>query len=136
MGQGDTLINAAIGTAVTVLLSFTGFSPLLGGGVAGYLQRDGRTSGAKVGAVSGLLASVLFLVFIVLFFGLFLVGIPAAGGGVMPGLPGGVELLVVLGIFVPFTIAWNVGLGALGGYAGAYIYEDRDGPSEPAEAVH
>jgi hypothetical protein len=133
MGQGDTLLNAAIGTAVTVLLSFTGFSPLLGGGVAGYLQRDGRTSGAKVGAVSGLLAAVLFLLFSVLFFGLFFVGLPVAG---MPGVPAGAELLVLLVIFVPFVFAWNVGLGAVGGYAGAYIYEDSTDPSEPAEAVH
>jgi len=132
MGQRDTFLNAGIGTAVTVLLSFTGFSPLLGGGVAGYLQQDGRTSGAKVGAISGLLASVLFLLFSVLFFGLFLVGLSPVG---MFGVPGGPELLILLMIFVPFVLVWNIGLGALGGYVGAYIHEDGTDPSEPAEAV-
>lgn len=133
MGKRDTILNAAIGTAVTVLLSFTGFSPLLGGGVAGYLQRDGRTSGAKVGALSGLLVSVMFLLFSVLFFGLFLVGLSPVG---MFGVPGGPELLIVLAGFVPFVFVWNVGLGALGGYLGAYIHEDRTNSSEPTEAVH
>lgn len=32
MGNGDTLLNAVLGAAVTVVLSFTGFSPLVGGG--------------------------------------------------------------------------------------------------------
>jgi len=133
MGRGDTLLNAAIGTAVTVLLSFTGVSPLLGGGVAGYLQQEGRTSGATVGAVSGLVASVLFLVFSALFFGLFRFGLAPA---VAFSAPGGPELLVLLVIAVPMVAVWNVGLGALGGYVGAYIYEDGTDPSEPSEAVH
>lgn len=139
MGHGDTLLNAAIGTAVTIVLSFTGFSPLVGGGVAGYLQRDGRVSGAKVGALSGVFSSVLFLLFSVLFFGLFLVGMPVFVGGPAVGTfgaPGGPELLVVLLMFVPFVFVWNIGLGALGGYVGAYIHEDRTNSSEPAEPIH
>lgn len=120
MGQGDTLLNAAIGAVVTVVLSFTGFSPLLGGGVAGYLQRESRRSGAKVGAISGAIAFVPFLFFVVLIFGFVL------AGGLMHGLPGGAELLVVLFILFPFFIAWNVGLGALGGYLGTFLREELE----------
>jgi hypothetical protein len=39
------LRNAVIGAAVTVGLSFTGVSPLLGGGTAGYLQRESSKRG-------------------------------------------------------------------------------------------
>lgn len=118
MGQGDTLFNAVVGAAVTVVLSFIGFSPLVGGGVAGYLQRETRTSGAKVGALSGAIAVIPALLFVFLFFGIFLVGI--AGGG----LPGGPELIVLLVVVFPFLVLWNVGLGAVGGYLGVYAYEE------------
>jgi hypothetical protein len=38
MGERTGFENAAIGAVVTIVLSFTGFSALLGGGIAGYLQ--------------------------------------------------------------------------------------------------
>jgi hypothetical protein len=37
---------------VTVVLSFMGFSTLLGGGIAGYLQDEPPKRGARVGAIS------------------------------------------------------------------------------------
>ena len=120
MGQGDTLLNAAIGAVVTVVLSFTGISPVLGGGVAGYLQRESRRAGAKVGAISGLLAFLPFVLLVVLFFGVVALG-PMMGGGA--GLPGGMELLVVL-LLVPLLVAWTAGLGAVGGYLGTVLRED------------
>lgn len=130
MGRGDTLLNAVIGAAVTVALSFTGFSPLLGGGVAGYLQRESRKSGAKVGALSGAFAVIPFLLFGSLFFGAFLAApmLGMMGGGF--GVPGSVELLLVLAFVLPLLILWNVGLAAVGGYLGAYVREEsesRDG---------
>ena len=118
MGQGDTLLNAVVGAAVTVVLSFIGFSPLVGGGIAGYLQRGTRTSGAKVGALSGAFAVIPTLLFVFLFFGVFLVGM--AGGG----FPGGPELFIFLLVAFPFLVLWNVGLGAAGGYLGVYVYEE------------
>ena len=133
MERGATLRNAAIGTAVTIVLSFTGFSPLVGGGVAGYLQRDGRSSGAKVGALVGVLSSVVFLMFFGLFFGLFLVGVPAQGAFAVPG---GSELLILLVLFLPFAAVWNVGLGALGGYVGAYVREDTADRLDPVDTAH
>lgn len=124
MGDGDTLFNAVVGAVVTVVLSFTGFSPLLGGGVAGYLQRGDRAEGARVGAISGAIASIPFVVLLVAvfsFFGLFLTGgdLGVAGAG----------FAIVLVVFV-LALAWNVGLGAIGGYLGVYVlaeFEDGRG---------
>lgn len=118
MGHGETLLNAVIGAVVSILLSFTGVSPILGGGVAGYLQAESRRRGALVGALSGLLAAVPFLLLAAFGFAFLLVG-----GGV--GLPGGVELLVILFLILPVVMVWSVGLGGLGGYLGTYIREER-----------
>lgn len=130
MGEGDTLLNAVIGAAVTVVLSFTGFSPLVGGGVAGYLQQSSRRNGAKVGALAGALAFIPFLLMIVLGFGVFL-AVPVMHGGM--GLPGGVELLVLLLIVFPLAFVWNVGLGAVGGYLGTYLREELEHSTEPSD---
>jgi len=116
MGEGDTLLNALIGAVVTVVLSFTGLSPILGGAVAGYLQRASRRSGATVGALSSAIASVPFLIFAVLF-------VPVVFGGIGGGIPGGPELLVIVFTTFPVVLAWTIGLGALGGYLGTYLRE-------------
>ena len=67
MGKDDTLLNALLGALVTVVLSFTGFSPILGGAAAGYLQQNGPGDGARVGALSGLVASLPVLLVFILF---------------------------------------------------------------------
>lgn len=126
MGEGDTLLNAVIGAVITVVLSFTGFSPLIGGGVAGYLQRGPRKDGAKVGAIAGALAFLpfVFLLMLVVAF----VGAPFAGGGF--GRPGLLEALVILFVVLPLFLLWNVGLGATGGYLGAYLRTELQAPKE------
>lgn len=117
MGDGDTLLNAVLGAVVTVVFSFTGFSPLLGGAVAGYLQRRGRAEGARVGALSGAIATVPFLLLVAVAFGTF--GL-FAGGGFSGGL-------VLLPLFLVLVVAWNVGLGAAGGYLGVYLRREFEG---------
>ena len=117
MGSGDTLLNAGIGAVVTVLLSFIGFSGVLGGGVAGYLQSGTRREGAKVGAISGALATVPLFLAVVAFYALVLAGV---GGGI----PVGPEILVVALVLVPLLLLWNVALGAAGGYLGTYVDEE------------
>ena len=119
MGKGDTYLNAIIGAVVTIVLSFTGISPVIGGAAAGYLQAGSRRSGAKVGALAGGIAFLPFLGLVLLA----LLFIPVAGGGF--GMPGGIELLVIMFVLFPVFLGWNVGLGALGGYLGAYLREDR-----------
>lgn len=123
MARGDTIVNAAIGAVVTVVLSFTMVSPVLGGGVAGYLQGGTRKDGAKVGAISGAIAFLPFMLLAFVFFGFFMAGPMTSGGFGVPGAP---ELLVILFVFFPIVLVWNAGLGALGGYLGAYFREERD----------
>jgi Fe2+ transport system protein B len=106
----DTLIHAAIGAAATVVFSFTVFSPILGGAVAGYLEEH---HGGRVGALSGLIASVFVLPFALLF--LFLLA-----GGVF-----GIAALVLL--VIPLVVVlYTVGLSALGGVVGVYIATETD----------
>jgi hypothetical protein len=123
MGKGDTLLNAAIGAVVTVVFTFTGASPILGGGVAGYLQQESRESGAKVGALSGVLAFLPFLLFLLLFFSVFLGGALAVG----LGTPGGLGVTLLFFFVGPLFLLWSVSLGAIGGYLGTYIREDLEG---------
>lgn len=124
MGEGDTLLNALVGAVVTVVLSFTGFSPLVGGGVAGYLQRGERMDGARVGAIAGVIATIPFLLAFPLLFGLVFTGSLFGGYGVEFGLSGlfGAFLLVA----VLFAFVWNVVLSAVGGYVGVYLATETD----------
>lgn len=125
MPRENTLMNGLVGGVVTVLLSFIPFSPLLGGGVAGYLQKGTTSDGAKAGAVAGAIASVpvLLLVFVALFFApLFAVvgqsGVPLAVGFAVVGL------LVTVVLFVAL---YTVGLSVVGGAIGAYVADEMDG---------
>lgn len=129
MGRGDTLLNAAIGAVVTLLTSFLGVSPVLGGGVAGYLQRESRERGAMVGALSGALASVPIAAVLMLIF-LLGIAVPLADPGFALGGLGIVALVFLVALVLT---AWNVVLGAVGGYLGTYVYEEYD-ESEDGDA--
>lgn len=65
-----TVISAAAGAVVSIVAGFLPFiafvAPLLGGAVAGYLQRAGLRGGAVVGALMGGILAVLGVVFTVL----------------------------------------------------------------------
>lgn len=121
MGKGDTLINAVIGAIVTVFLTFTGFSPVIGGAVAGYLQQQSRRSCTKAGALSGAIAFLPFLFFISLLFGL-MTFLSPMGGHI--GIPNGPAVIVIFLLVFPIVALWNIGLGALGGFLGAYLREE------------
>lgn len=129
MTDGNTWRSAAIGAVVTIGLSFTGVSPLLGGGVAGYLQQEPPKRGAVVGAISGVIATVPMLFVMVLAMAMF-----AMPTGVF-GVPGGLELVVVLLIMLPMLLLWFAGLGAAGGYIGAYLSSDSRPPFGDPAAV-
>ena len=108
MGTGETWTNAIIGAVITLGLSFTGVSPLLGGGVAGYLQNEQPERGAAVGAISGAIAALPAILLLALAIGVFLLSGPGPGG------PGGIELVVIVVGLVPMLLAWFVGLSAGG----------------------
>ncbi|WP_259533135.1 DUF5518 domain-containing protein [Halalkaliarchaeum sp. AArc-CO] len=111
--NGDTLINALIGAVVTIVTSFVPFSPILGGGVAAWLENGDRTDGTKVGALSGALISLLLLP--LLFVGL-----------VLAPIDFGFTFVIMLFV-VTFGAAYLIGFGALGGYLGAYIRDEHEG---------
>lgn len=122
MDTENTLLNAVVGAVASVLLSFTGISPLLGGAVAGYLTSDGSgdgDNGLRVGALSGAIASVpivgLLLVVLVLLplFGLF--GFPLEVGLAVGGIA------VLAAVAVLGGVAYTVVLSALGGLLGVYL---------------
>jgi len=118
MAKGDTLVNAVIGAIVTVVFTVLPFSPVLGGAVAGYLQKGDRSEGLRVGTYAGLIATIPVVLFIMLFGSLFFLGAffaPRAAIG----------LFVVFFIF-GFALLYTVGLSALGGYLGGYLATEAD----------
>ncbi|MFB6150212.1 MAG: DUF5518 domain-containing protein [Haloarculaceae archaeon] len=119
--EGDFWLNAVIGAVLTVVLSFVPVSPILGGGVAGYLNRGTRTTGAKVGAASGLIAALpFFAVFSLLFGG---IGFGALAGGSGAGF---VIFLAIMAFAVVVTALFAGGMGAVGGYLGVVARERID----------
>jgi hypothetical protein len=102
---------AIVGAVVAAVLSFVPLSPLLGGGVAGYLSSSGGTDATRVGAVAGLLVAIPA----VLLIGFTTVGLYA---GLAVFAESSLRLLI-LGVMTAsalFVLAVSVGLGGLGGY--------------------
>ncbi|NEU55212.1 DUF5518 domain-containing protein [Halorussus sp. MSC15.2] len=108
----NTLLNALVGAVVTVVgAPVLPFSAVVGGGVAGYLQRGDLGEGATVGAVAGALAAIPAFLFAWVVVGVFLLG--ADPFFALSGLFAGFLFVVVVG--------YLVGAGALGGALGAYL---------------
>lgn len=114
MATNNSYINALVGAAVTVLLSFIPFSPLLGGGVAGFLE---RRDGARIGFIAGIFASLpLFLLL------LLVGGVVAVNPGFAHGLAD--DIVVVALIIVVFLLTYAVALSTVGGVVGVYLGEE------------
>lgn len=99
--------NAILGAFVTVLTSFLVLSPIVGGGVAGYLQRTGDGNGTKAGAVSGLFAALPVVVIFAVILSAVSIGSP--------------QLAALVGFVFVVAIATIIALSALGGYLGAAL---------------
>ena len=108
----STLVNALIGAAVGIVLSFVPLSPALGGGVAGYLEGGESDDGLRVGAIAGVVMA-LPLAFLGLVVSTFFFGV---------GAPVGVGILFLLALV--FLALYTVGLGALGGIVGASLEDE------------
>lgn len=119
------VMNAVIGGIAGVIFSFVPLSPILGGGIAGYLQHGTREDGLKVGAWAGLVMLIPFI-----FIGGFLMMVLGLGGiSATYGLHMGVAPIAfgVLGLFlIALASIYTVGLSAVGGYLGVYLRENAN----------
>lgn len=112
--------HAVLGAVITAVVSFLPFSPVLGGGVAGYLERAESTRTISVGTLAGFLPAVPVVVFL-----LFLLA------GLVSGLLAvdQTAAAVVAGTAVFFSamLVATVGavLGALGGFIGGRLAESN-----------
>lgn len=113
-------LNALIGSVVTVVTAFIPFSPVLGGGVAGYLQQGGDRDGLRVGALSGLLAAIPIMLVFGLIYVVIVLGITLTGEVAAP-----LFVLAILLAIALFVVGYTVVLSAVGGLAGAAL-ADRE----------
>ncbi|MDZ7702613.1 MAG: DUF5518 domain-containing protein [Halobacteriales archaeon] len=121
MNDRSRLLNALIGAAVTIVLTFIPFSSVLGGAVAGYLEGGELGDGVRVGALSGLLATAPFLLLFFFVGSILSFGLMGMGGGRMLAAGGAFVLLVLV-----FSLLYLVGLSALGGAVGAAVKGNPD----------
>ncbi len=118
MSERSIFVNALIGAVVSVVLAFLPLSPIIGGAVAGYLN---RREGVRVGAIAGIMAAIPFVV--VVFFGVALFSLHA---------------LAVLGIIafiiavLAFAALYTVALSVLGGFVGVYLADEFSGGHDPS----
>ncbi len=112
-----TVRNGIVGGLVAVILSFLPLSEVVGGGVAGYLERGAGRRGAGAGAIAGLFAFVPYL--------LVATWIALSPGMGLPGPDVAIAReYVVAGVAaVAFVIV--VSLGILGGLVGGYLHDRR-----------
>lgn len=111
-GEPNTVANTLIGAVITVVTApLLPFAAIVGGGVAGYLQRGDLREGARVGALSGAVASIPAFLLV-----WFVVGVLLLGADLFFAL----STVFALGLFVA-VVGYLVGAGALGGAIGAYL---------------
>jgi len=102
-------VLGVVGAIVNTVLSFIPFSPILGGAAASHLSTDREASGVAAGAFAGLFTIIPALV-----------ALAFVGVGLFTGLPGSTAAAAIAALVVGalLTIAYIVGLSALGGYIG------------------
>ena len=105
------LLNALIGAVVTVVTApLLPVAAVFGGAASGYLQRTDLGGGAKIGALSGAIASIPAVLVVWFGVGLFFLGVD----------PFGFTTIFAVVIFV-LIAGYLTGAGALGGAIGAYL---------------
>lgn len=114
--EPNTLMNAIVGAVVMLITApLLPFAAIVGGGIAGYLQRGPSRGGAKVGAFSGALAAVPSFIVVWFVIGVFMLG--------LTGAPFGPGFIYVIALFI-VLLGYFVGAGALGGAVGAYLQKE------------
>lgn len=112
-----SLRNGLIGGVLAVILSFLPLSTVLGGGVAGYLDRSTGRHGVGAGAIAGIVSFIPYLLV-----GSYLVLSPTV---MLPGPELGVSPLIVIAGMTGFALLYAVGLSVLGSLIGGYFYDKR-----------
>lgn len=110
----NTFFNALIGAVVSVVLGFIPFSPVLGGGIAGYLEGGDSGDGAKVGAISGVLAAIPLIAVVLLVSAIVII---APEGGAL-----GLSFLIL--VLVIGVVIYAAGLSVIGGVLGVYLKKE------------
>ncbi|TYL40457.1 hypothetical protein CV102_02465 [Natronococcus pandeyae] len=111
---------AVVGAVVTVVFSFVPFSPVLGGALAGYLERAESERTVSVGTLAGLLPFLPVLVILAFVLGGVVAGLLAVGLAGEAIVVGAALLFTLL-----LVVTIGAALGALGGYLGGRIAERR-----------
>ncbi|SNZ03132.1 hypothetical protein SAMN06269185_0197 [Natronoarchaeum philippinense] len=104
----DRLALVVLGAVVSTVASFVPFSPVLGGGVAGYFQQGSPRDGLGLGALAGLALTAPAVI---------VLGSLVGGALAADATPIALLLVGVALASAGFTIV----LSALGGYAGTVI---------------
>lgn len=104
--------SAILGAFVTIVTSFLVVSPVIGGAVASYVDRQRNGSGYKAASLSGVFAAVP----VVVLFGVIIAAV-AVGSPRLAPLVGGVFLVAVAAI---------VGLSTLGGYISTSLAREQN----------
>lgn len=116
-GESSTKTNALIGAVVAIVTApMLPFAAIVGGAVAGYLQRDDLEAGARVGAFAGGIAAIPAVVGVVVFGG-FLLGVTSLSG--FAGAPI-FALFAIVVVPVYYLVAGGIG-GAVGSYLRAEL---------------
>lgn len=100
------------GAMVSGFLSFIPFSPVFGGGVAGYLDSDQSANGLGPGLLAGVIGSLPSLIITVF-----------AGFGLFTSVPAALAptAAVLLAITAMLLFVYFIVLSAFGGYLGALV---------------
>jgi len=102
----DRYVLAVVGAVVSAVASFVPFSPVVGGAVAGYVQRSGN--GLRIGALAGAALAAPYALLLVFL-----------AGGAFAVNAGTIGLLIVA--MLALSTAITVVLSAIGGYAGTAL---------------
>lgn len=111
-------INVVIGSIVTIALSFTLISPVIGGAVAAWLEAGDKYDSQQIGALSGVIAALPLVV---------VVGLIAVSGLLGPSAS-----FVLSFVAIGFLLAFFGILGMAGGYLGWYLLDDSRLPRQQA----
>ena len=114
VGEGETIQNAIVGAIASTVFYFIPIiqiiAPVVGGSVAGYLQKQGAGGGIKAGGIKGIVMTLPAI----------LIGVIA--GGILAGIPLIGELLTgSIAILVVIIVGHSVVLGVIGGLLGGVI---------------